>query len=115
MQETYSNTVLPWPDIKCASKIGKGGICKYKIKAGCGLSDEWLIDHVMPAITEFFGNNVATILSKPLLWACLDEESSSMVPDTIKIRILNALHHESEQINLQPDENIVKKVLFVAS
>ena len=69
IQEQYADTVLPWPDIKTASKLCVGGICKYKLKQGCGLSDEWLIAHVAPGIRECFGDGVAAILAKPLLWA----------------------------------------------
>ena len=46
MQETYADVVLPWPDIKSASVLCMGGICKYKIAAGVHISDAWLSDHV---------------------------------------------------------------------
>jgi hypothetical protein len=39
MQETYADVVLPWPDIKTASVLCMGGICKYKTAAGVHISD----------------------------------------------------------------------------
>ena len=55
MQETYADVVLPWPDIKTASVLCMGGICKYKIAAGVHISDAWLSDHVCPGISQCFG------------------------------------------------------------
>lgn len=115
MQEIYADTVLPWPDIKTASKLCVGGICMYKLKDGCGLSNEWLSEHVAPAIQQCFGSGVAEILAKPLLWACLDEECASMVPEHIRVRILNALRNFTEQSSLAEGENCVEKVLVIAS
>jgi hypothetical protein len=42
MQETYANTVLLWPDIKAASVLCFGGICKYKLLDSLRISDDWL-------------------------------------------------------------------------
>jgi hypothetical protein len=50
IQEAYTDTVLPWPDIKAALVLCFGGICKYKLKESVNISNEWLADHVCPAI-----------------------------------------------------------------
>ena len=89
MQETYMDTVLPWPDIKAASVLCFGGICKYKLKESVKLSDEWLADHVCPGIQQCFGMSVAAILAKPLLWACMDEVWCDYVLDGLRLRSLN--------------------------
>ena len=72
-QDTYTDTFLPWPDIKVASVLCLGGICKYKIKSGVNISDNWLSNHVCPGISSCFGPRVAAILAKPLLWAAMAE------------------------------------------
>ena len=100
---------LPWPDIKTASKLCVGVICKYNLKQGCGLCDECLIEHVTPAISERYGDEVAAILAKPLLWTCQDAECASMVPEGIRARVLNALSTVAEQNSLPPGENSVEK------
>lgn len=106
---------MPWPDCKTASKLCVGGVCMYKLKPGCGLSNEWLVEHVTPAIQHCFGSGVAEILARPLLWACIDEACASMVPEHIRIRILNALQSVSEQSSLEAGENCVEKVLTIVS
>ena len=112
MQGRYADTVLPWPDIMCASNLCPGGVCQYVLKDGCNLSDSWLVEHVAPSIARCFGNGVAAILAKPLLWACLDSECD-IVPRHIQARVLNALH--SESIEVPPGENLVQKIHIMIS
>ena len=73
IQESYTDTVLPWLDFKAASMLCFGGICKYKLKDSVNISDEWLAHHICPGIQQCFGLRVAAILAKPLLWTCMDE------------------------------------------
>ena len=84
IQETYTNTVMPWPDIKAALALCFGSICKYKLKESVNISDEWLAYHVCPGIQQCFGMSVAAILAKPLLWACMDEVWRDYVPDGLR-------------------------------
>jgi len=58
--------------------------------------------HVAPAICERYDDEVAAILAKPLLWACQDAECASMVPEGIRVRVLNALSTVAEQNSLPP-------------
>jgi hypothetical protein len=115
IQETYTDTVLPWPDIKAASTLCFGGICKYKLKPSVTISDEWLADHVCPAIQQCFGLSVAAILAKPLLWACMDEVWSDYVPAGLRSRIINSLAEDEEYLHVTPHKNMVEKVLCVVS
>ena len=115
IQEQYTDIILPWLDIKTMSKLCVRGICKYKLKQSCGLSDEWLIEHVAPGMRECFGNAVAAILAMPLLWACLDTACASMVPESIHARVLNALQGAAERNTLPTGENCVDKVLTLVS
>ena len=68
IQESYNDTVLPWPDIKAASSLCFGGICKHKLKDSVNISDEWLAHHICPGIQQCFGLSVVTH-AKPLLCA----------------------------------------------
>ena len=108
MQEKYADTVMPWPDIKCASKLCVGGACKYKLKNGCGISDDWLVSNVTPSIAAVYGIKVAAILAKPLLWACFDVDRAGMVPEGIRSRILRAC--EDVAGSLPQGENPVERV-----
>ena len=42
MQDIYANVILPWPDVKAASALCMGRICKYTIVESCHISNEWL-------------------------------------------------------------------------
>jgi hypothetical protein len=84
MQDRYTDTQLDWPDANAASKLCVGGVCVYKVKDGSGITDEWLAKEVAPAISESFGEEVGTILAKPLLWACFDAATVNLVPSTIR-------------------------------
>jgi len=115
MQDTYADTVLPWPDIKAASSLCFGGICKYKLLDSLRISDEWLAYHVCPGITQCFGMSVAAILAKPLLWASMDEEFSDYVPEGLRTQILNSLAEDYTYLNVVSGVNCIKKVLCVVS
>ena len=80
MQDRYTGTQLHWPDIHAASKLCLGGICKYKVKDGSGITNEWLSREVAPAITASFGAAVGNILAKALLWACYEPSQVDLVP-----------------------------------
>ena len=38
-QDVYVDVMLPWPDVKVASKLCIGGPCHYNLKEGIGVSD----------------------------------------------------------------------------
>jgi len=79
IQEKYTDITLPWPDVKVAAALSIGGPVKYKMKEGCGVSDEWLQQNVAPGIASQFNGPIAAVLAKPLLWAVYDPEVSSLV------------------------------------
>ena len=113
MPDPYTDTCLPWADIDAARALCIGGVCVYKLKEGCGISNDWLVEHITPAIRSRFGDAIAAILAKPLLWACLDGDCADMVPENIRSRAVVALQEASAQTNLPPGENVVQKVLTI--
>ena len=115
IQDTYADTVLPWPDIKAASVLCMGGICKYRIKSGLNISDNWLANHVCPNIQYCFGPRVAAILAKPLLWAAMDESWSDYLPDGLRLRIIHSLAEDAEHLNVHPNNNPVEKVTVLVA
>ena len=113
MQEKYADVLLPWPDVKAAASLCVGGPVKYKVKEGCGISDEWLVLHVAPGIASQFSNEVAAILAKPLLWAVFDPDVSSMVPASIRQRVVTAYNALGEDLRLADNQNPIEKVELV--
>lgn len=113
VQDDYADIVLPWHDIKTAAALCIGGPVKYKVKDGCGISDEWLINHVTPGIASQFNDAVAAILAKPLLWATFDPGVSSLVPASIRQRVVTAYNALGEDARLADDQNPIEKVELV--
>jgi hypothetical protein len=103
--DTYPDVILPWPDVKVASKLCIGGPCKYVLKEGSGLSNNWLVMHVAPNIAQVYGEEVAAILGKALLWAIFDDESSARVPPQICTRVMAAYNSLDAQHRLQNGKN----------
>ena len=116
MQDRYTDSQLHWPpDINAVSRLSIGGICLYKPIVQSGITDEWLAHAVAPHIANVFGNGVAAILAKPLLWACMEEESmiDLLVPADIKRDVVAAFVQLQSAV---PDgTNPIERVEVIAS
>ena len=112
--DSYTDVMLEWPDVKVASKLCIGGPCKYVLKEGSGLSDNWLIENVAPHIAEVYGAQVVAILAKPLLWALFQDVTtdSEHVPPSIRFRVMTAYNNLPGR--LPNDENPIKKMQLIA-
>jgi len=111
--DVYTDVELHWPDLKVASKLCVGGPCKYALKEGSGLSDDWLVQNVTPNIADVYGAEVAAILAKPLLWALFEDilVGSDHVPQFIHNRVIMAYNNLNER--LPNDQNPIKKIRLV--
>ena len=112
IQDKYADVTLPWPDVKVAAALCTGGPVKYKVKEGCGISDQWLKENVAPGIASQFSGPVAAVFAKPLLWAVYDPDVSSLVPASIRQRIVAAYNALGEDAMLADDQNPIEKVLL---
>ena len=84
-------TQLDWPDAKAAAALCEGGVCLYRPKRGLGITDEWVATNITPAIRASFGQGVAAILGKALLWSCCyDPSVADLVPPDIRQRAISA-------------------------
>jgi hypothetical protein len=111
--DDYIDLTLPWPDAKVASKLCIGGPCKYVLKDGSGLCNDWLCEHVAPNILQCFERDIAIVLALPLLWAVCNDERPVWVPEAIRARIL-AAYSEVDRL-LPVGENPVKRVPLVVT
>ena len=89
MQDQYLEIQLDWPDINAASRLCHRGVCVYKERDDSSVTDQWLAASVTPAIRGAFGDRVAVILAKPLLWACYDANAADLVPPDLRQLIVN--------------------------
>ena len=116
MQDNYTDVQLLWPDVLAGSKLCQGGVAKYKLKEGIGITDHWLATEICPNIAGSFDNTVAAILAKPLVWACYEPSTIEEVPVDLYARVttkIGALNLES--VNFEAGENPIKKVEIIPS
>jgi hypothetical protein len=112
---TYINVKQEYRDAKVHAALCVGGPIKYKLVDGCGITPAWCIEHVVPGICRYYGNNanahlICNVLALPLLFACFDPDLKSTVPDDVLNRITNAY---SRLHNTLPDTvNPVQRVLL---
>ena len=73
----------------------------YKALEGSGIIDEQLAEEMAPSISNIFGNQIAAVLAKPMLWEyfepCMED---AVVPD-IRRAVVGAFiqfNHQVEEI-----------------
>ena len=49
-QDTYADTTIPFVDAKVAAALCKGGPVAYIVKDASGVTDQWILDYVVPSM-----------------------------------------------------------------
>lgn len=109
--DVYDDVELNWPDAKVASRLCVGGPCKYVVKEGAGVSNDFILQHVVPSIRTRFSDEIALVLGKALLWLVFSEENS-YVPDEARERIRQAYNVIRQ---LPENVNPIEKILMVVT
>lgn len=106
--DTYVDTKFPYPDAKVDATLCLDGPCKYCLRENSGISEQWILDNVVPSIYRSgMSKKFATILSLPYLWACLESNFESYLPK----KDLNRVKLAYENIcQIDVDLNPVQKV-----
>ena len=79
---------LPYPDAKVAGKLCLGGPIKYVLRlTNSGISDDWILEHVVPNIMRRFPCQVGLVLGQALLWACFEQGAAGTLPGLIFDRV----------------------------
>jgi hypothetical protein len=118
--DTYIDPCLPWPDAKVASLLCKGGPCSYVVKEGSGMSDDWILQYVVPRITSRFPRAVALVLGRVLLWLVFEDYNNSSarddkyLPQELFDRVWTA-YRDIPGRTLALVENPIKKVLLIVT
>ena len=86
MSDAYDSTELPWPDAKVCSYLCVGGTCKYVVREGSGVTNDFILQSVVPNIWKRFSPQVSLVLWKCLLWVFFSSHSS-MIADELYDRI----------------------------
>lgn len=67
--DRYINLEQQFLDAKVAAALCVGGAIKYRLVEGSGVTPEWLREHVVPGISDYFGDDsLVFVLALPLLW-----------------------------------------------
>lgn len=106
---------LPFPDAKVAAALCKGGPIHYNVKRRSGISEDWILSHVVPMIATQYDRYVALVLGRALLWRVFDEVESRVVPTAIVERVKNAYADLGQRNTLQGGENPVEKVPIIVT
>jgi hypothetical protein len=116
MQDRYTDILLPWPDINCATKLCLGGAVKYKLRPEAGVTDRWLANNITPSIMSAWNGDhkIASILAKPLLWACYDPEYSNFVHADVRFRCIERFHNFNRDVPIPEGVNPVEKIPLFA-
>lgn len=115
--DTYIDPCLPWPDAKVASLLCKGGPCKYATREGSGVSDDWILQHVVPKIASRFPRAVALVLGRALLWLVFEDHNTdgeSYLPDDLVDQVWVAYRDIPGRV-LPLIENPIKKILLLVT
>jgi hypothetical protein len=117
VSDKYDNMELPYPDAKVAAVLRPGGPIKYTLREGSNISHEFILGHVAPKIAAQFGNDVAIVLGKALLWgafAQLGTDNERIMPNWLAEQIHNMYIADIDN-DLPMNTNPVKKVPFVVT
>ena len=62
MQDRYAEVTVPWPDAKVAAALCKGGPVHYCVKEQSSISEQRIIDHVVPPIKSRYCHSVSSLV-----------------------------------------------------
>ena len=100
-QDTYTED-LSWPDINVAAALCMGGACKYVIKDKGNVTDNFILDYVVPHIASTYPKNVALVLGRALLWRYFSMHREKMIIANVWKHICNGY---SPEVQGNLDEN----------
>jgi hypothetical protein len=74
-QDTYADTTIPSTDAKVAAALYRGGQVEYVIKKESGITNQWVLDYVVPSMradkckgTKMVLIQAYIVLGRALLW-----------------------------------------------
>ena len=86
---------------------------KYRLKEGLSssITQEWIFEHVVPRIRQQFSSDskLCNVLGTVLLYGCMSDEDSIVIPDVIRTRVRNAY----SALNLEVTQPVEKVPLHI--
>ena len=113
-QDAYADTTIPYIDGKVAAALCRGGPIAYLVKEESGVTDDWILTHVVPRTAAAFPKKVATVFGRALLWkvfaASVSEKNSHCIPGSTFERVMQAFNDLGDRCNLAAGENPVARL-----
>ena len=114
-QDTYADTTIPYIDGKVAASLCHGGPIAYLVKEGSGVTDDWLLEHVVPRTAAAYPKKAAVVFGRAVLWKVFDAsvtedgESRHCIPATMYEQVMRAFNDLGDRNNLAAGENPVAR------
>jgi hypothetical protein len=116
-QDTYADTTIPYVDAKVAAALCKGGPVEYVVKKESGITDQWILDYVVPNTkaatwegTAMVPTQACTVLGRALLWKIFHTSGEKGVNPDIRTRVMSAYADLGDRNTLAEGENPVRKI-----
>jgi hypothetical protein len=116
-QDTYADTTIPFTDAKVAAALCRGGPVEYVIKKESGITDQWVLDYVVPSMraatwdgTEMVPMQACVVLGRALLWKIFHYSGEKGVSPEIRARVLCAYANLGNRNTLEDGDNPVRKI-----
>ena len=75
--DVYDDNQLPYVDAKVAGMLCPGGACSYSIRESSPVTEDWILENVVPNIAaSSYGRTLAKLLGKALLWTIFFKQES---------------------------------------
>ena len=81
MHETYADTSIAFVDAKVAAAMCKGGVIAYLVDEMSGITDKWILDHVVPNMVRHgIDEQVCKVLGHSVLWRLFNRSGDDAFP-----------------------------------
>ena len=107
-QDTYADTTIPYVDAKVAAALCKGGPIVFMQKEESGITDQWILDYVVPNMAHHLPCQACVVLGRALLWKIF-HVSGKVLPIEIRSRVMAAYDDLGENYSLEAGDNPVRK------
>ena len=112
VSDVYDDIEIPFPDAKVAGKLCIGGPWKYVVKENSGITNGWLLKHLVPNTCTGVSYSITVVLSKALLWFALrNVRNETYLPQDMTNHIRTA--YAALQNDFSEGENPIQKILWV--
>ena len=111
--DTYAETTIPFVDAKVAKILAVGGPVAYFVREDSGITDAWIMDHVVPNMVRGgVPRQVSIVLGRALLWKVWEAANGDIghsVPQSITARVMAAIRDLGSRNRLEAGTNPVRR------